>query len=205
MENAFLGVLWVDHVGRKNAISADDLAVRFAGRLGIALITKASLEEWKRDVRELQNHLLFDHSNIPVLSAAGRRGGYWMAETEAEGRRFEESFRKRAKTGFLKATRGRRGSMVDMVTQLTFEWEDLVDKSGMPVQVQDNRAATPIEVVDAFLTKMLDDPDKFAQGLRQLGEKYGSVLVPRNRFDEIIAGLKAKSMELSALASALEH
>ena len=51
-ENIFLSILWVDHVGKANAISADELAIIFAQRRqGIytaGLGTKLERAELKR-------------------------------------------------------------------------------------------------------------------------------------------------------------
>lgn len=199
-ENGFLGIIWVDHVGQGNAISARDLAKQYVRKVGYG---RSGYGSWKREIRYMQNHLLFDH-NIPVLSKAGNHGGYWIAETEAEGKAFYNTFRKRGLTGLVKASRGKQSAMVDMVTQLSFKFQELVDKTaGSPV-VHDADVPAPIEVVDTFLGKMLENPEQFSEGLRKIGEKYGSVLVPKDRFDGMIEAIKTKTTELQALAASLE-
>lgn len=197
-ESVFLGIIWVDHVGRGNCISANEFARRYAGRLHMTE-THAQV---KREIRKMQNHLITEH-NIPIYSQAGHGGGYWIGETAAEGHDFYDTFRKRGLTGLVKASRGKKSAMVDMVTQLSFEWRDLMASAGMVPDTKDD-AAAPVEIVDAFLKKMLSDPEKFASGLRKLGEKYGSVLIPRKRFDAMIGAIKARAAELQDLARSLE-
>ncbi len=75
-ENRFLGILWIDHVGKDNKISADALAVSFDNAMRQAEIAPDNLamaifdmrniypkvlNGWKREVRYMQNHLLFGH------------------------------------------------------------------------------------------------------------------------------------------------
>jgi len=199
-ENAFLALMWVDHVGEENKISAQALAARYRER-----VAKFTPIEWcKREIRHMQNHLLFDH-NIPVLSQAGNGGGYWIAENDDEGKAFYSTFRKRGLTGLVKASRGRQSAMVDMITQLSFKFEELVDKT-MSLPKKDRASVpAPVEVVDAFLQKMLEDPERFSDGLKLIGEKYGSVLIPRGRFDAMIGAIKMRARELQELASSLEE
>lgn len=202
-ESKFVGTLWIDHVGQDKKISADDLAIRYALRSAGEYVTRhmaGALGFWKRQIRYMHNHLLRDHSNIPILSKAGHDGGYWIAENESETAEFYETFRKRGLTGLVKASRGKQAALVDMVQQISFEFEDLVDQAGFTGLVR-RRAEmpTPIEVVDAFLEKMLHNPEKFADGLRKIGDKYGSVLLPR----ETVQTLKTKATEFQKLISNL--
>ncbi len=208
-ESRFLGLFWVDHVGRENRISADALAVLFHFTLdGINILLEDLAEiarevagasplkmaRWKRDVRYLHNHLLEKHPNIPLLSAAGTMGGYWLAETESEANAFYYSFRRRGMTGLVKASRGKKAVLADIVQQLTFEFEDLAG------EVNDKAPAgtsAPIEVVDALLEKMTRDPERFAGELRRLGEKFGSVLLPKDQ----VRAMMDKAAELQALVA----
>lgn len=201
MESCFLGLIWVDHVGKDNAIAGREFCKLWCARMSIRFFEEAEVEEYMRDLRTVQNHLLIDH-NVPVYSAAGKGGGYWIGESREEGDEFYGSFRKRGLTGMVKASRGKRSAMVDMVEQLAFQFDELVDKAGLPAA--ENKSLAPIEIVDVFLRKMTSDPEKFAQGLKKLGEKYGSVLVPRERFDAIISAVRTKAAELQELARGLE-
>ncbi|RLC21604.1 MAG: hypothetical protein DRH56_09410 [Deltaproteobacteria bacterium] len=204
VESRFLGILW-EHEGVRNAIPADILAVCF--RFGCTE-EQASymrfngepprrvLDKWKRDVRYMQNHILRWHNHAPVLSRAGSGGGYWLAESESEAEAFYDTFRRRGLTGLVKASRGRQAALVDMVSQLSFEFEELADMTPQCGPVWPRaETPTPVQVVDAFLERMLADPGKFADGLRKIGDKYGAVLLPRDHLAEV----KAKAAELQQL------
>lgn len=215
VENKFLGILWNDHQGDQNKISADELAIRFDyalsgrdisdGLVNTLLVNFKNsrqnyLEERKRDVRYLHNHLLVHHDQVPILSRAGSGGGYWIAENQAEAEAFYDSFRKRGMTGLVKASRGKKAILVDMMKQLSFEFEELSDRTGFsfpPERIAGMPA--PIEVVDAFLERMLKDPAKFADGLRKIGKKYGSVLLPKGQ----VEALTAKAAELQEIVRSL--
>lgn len=207
VESRFVGILWVDHVGEENLISADVLAITLYSGIKedvnafLKRHTRDTLEEWKREIRYLQNHLLQEHDKIPVYSKAGPNGGYWIAATEEEGHRFYDRFRKRGLTGLVKAARGKQAALVDMVQQLSFGFDELQDRTpGFAKTILTRVAApTPIEVVDAFLDRMLKNPEKFTDGLRKIGDKYGGVLLPR----EQIAAMKAKTAELQQLVAGL--
>lgn len=209
-ESRFVGILWTDHEGEKNAIPSDLLAIRYVRNCSHAdakQYRKAheqthqnAINKWKRDVRHMHNHLLQFHSNIPILSKAGAGGGYWNAETETEAADFYESFRRRGLTGLVKASRGKQAALVDMVQQLSFEFEELADQTGFSGRMKPKaEVPTPIEVVDAFLERMLMNPEKFADGLRKIGKKYGSVLLPR----EQVTAMKEKADELQRLVASL--
>lgn len=196
-ESAFLGLLWIDHVGEDNIISADDLAIEFAGLLGCQISDTLILAEWKRDVRALQNHLLIKHKNIPVYSKAGPGGGYWIGSKE-DGQKFYDTFRKRGLTGLTKAARGKQAVLVEMVEQLTFRFDDLEDKTGLPVMTIGGRS-TPIAVVDAIFAKMMRSPERFRDDLFRLGQKFGSVLLPKSQ----VAEIKATTRKLEELVQAI--
>ena len=218
MENRFLGILWIDHVGAENKISADALAVKFEyamkGReikpenlsiviLGMQKNYPVMINRRKRDVRYLQNHLLFDHKNVPLLSKAGTGGGYWIAESKEETEEFFHGFRKRGLTGLVKASRGKKAAMVDMMQQLTFEFEDMVDLTGGRLTAKGKAGddlPMAIEVVDSFLSRMLQDPERFSDGLKKIGQKYGSVLLPKAQ----VKAMQTKAAELQELVASLQ-
>ena len=218
-ENKFLALLWTDHVGEDNKISADELAVRFRD----ALLDERSwppeffsahlqayrrwrsieLNQPKRDARHMHNHLLTRHDTIPILSKAGNGGGYWIAENEAEAAEFYNTFRQRGLTGLVKASRGKKAVLVEMMQQLSFEFDELVDQSGYAPGTgrrSPGGQPAPIAVVDAFIEKMMRNPEKFSEGLRKIGRKYGSVLLPK----EQVKAMQAKARELQELVGSLE-
>jgi hypothetical protein len=211
-ENVFVGILW-DHVGRENRIPGIHLAAAYSYQMEfgrapeeisaiMALYTKQENDAAKRQIRTLHNHLLMMHDQVPILSAAGLIGGYWIAESEEEAAAFFETFRKRGLTGLVKASRGRKAALVDMMQQLSFEFDDLVDQTDTYAGFVRRRVSdpTPIEVVDAFLERMMANPEKFSDGLRKIGQKYGGVLLPKDQ----LAAVKSKAAELTQLMEGLQ-
>ncbi len=200
-EYKFVSFMWTDHVGEENKISAVRLAILFAGvMIGIEIMRVPKLmAQWKRNVRHMHNHLLTSHQRIPILSKAGNDGGYWIAETDAEAADFYHTFRKRGMTGLVKASRGKQAVMVEMMQQLSFEFEDLADKTGIEMPKQSKKTTVPVAVVDRFLGKMLEEPEKHAEGLRKISEKYGSVLLPKSH----VRQMQAKTDELQKMFSSL--
>jgi len=213
-ENIFVGLLWVDHVGEENAIGADELSIRFkAGlnvwpldedRLKVRLKSmqqsdygRRELAQWKRDVRWMHNHLLRQHDHIPVLSKAGPGGGYWIAESEAELDAFYNAFRQRGLTGLVKASRGKKAVLVDMVRQLSFDFA-LEDKTDLAPVRPGAGVSMPVAVVDQFLERMLARPEEFAGDLRRLSDKFGHVLFSKYRHQAV----RRKVRELAELLNA---
>ena len=196
-EDKFVEILWEDHTGFDNRISANDLARKFIFKLENKPIALSQLEYWKRDVRRMHNHLLTYHDNIPILSRAGIQGGYWFAQNKLEAAMFYDTFRKRGMTGLLKASRGKQSVMVDIVEQLSFKFDDLIDKTD--TRYPQSRELMSIKILDAFLERMTKNPEKFADGLRKLGKKYGSVLLPR----EQVTAMRAKARELQQMVDNL--
>lgn len=207
-ENNFLGLLWVDHLGEDNKISADELAIRFfyAGsgheipekRMASLLegyrnFSGPVLDGLKRDVRKMQNHIMMEHDNIPILSKAGIGGGYWIASSKEEGSKFYDSFRQRGLTGLVKASRGKKAVMVDILSQLSFGFDDLVDKTGLIGKYEKDNTPMAITIVDTFLEKMMKNPEQYADDLRRIGEKFGSILLPKSQVTEMQK--KAKEMQ----------
>lgn len=221
-ENIFLSILWVDHVGEVNAISADELAIMFdqrkAGIFTSGLSSKMErlevkrllylmksteghrrqLDRWKRDVRHMHNHLLEQHDHIPLLSKSGHRGGYWIAENHAEMTAFYDAFRKRGITGLVKASRGKKAVLVDMVSQLSFDF-DLEDKTEFQPVRPGSGVSMPVQVVDQFLERMLASPEEFAADLQRLSNKFGNVLFSKAQ----ARAMKDKIRELNELAAGL--
>jgi len=221
-ENILLSVFWVDHVGEVNAISANELAIIFAHhragdyelgmgsrfeRLELKRLlylmkstenNRRQLDRWKRDVRFMHNHLLNEHDHIPILSRAGSGGGYWIAENEAELAAFFDSFRKRGLTSLRKASRGKKAVLVEMVSQLSFDFE-LEDKTELQPVRPGSGVSLPVQVVDQFLERMLAQPEKFSDDIRRLSNKFGNVLFSKTQAN----AMKAKIMELNELASGL--
>ncbi|MBW2606114.1 MAG: hypothetical protein JRD05_00615 [Deltaproteobacteria bacterium] len=220
-ENSFLGLLWIDHIGEGNKISADELALRFHFARSDRKIrpwifrnlmmsykknNPKKLSILKRDVRRIHNHLLTQHDHTPILSKAGHGGGYWIADSEEEAAEFYNTFRQRGLTGLVKASRGKKAVIVEMMSQLSFEFEDLVDKSGVRDQGpgirrrgSEDGAPAAIAVVDAFLERMLRNPEQYSEDLKKIGKKFGSVLLPKDQ----VAAMQLKAAELKEILEGL--
>lgn len=189
-EAVFVGILWVDHVGARRAMPASALAVRYAyGVAGVEIAgNRRAINEWKREVRYMHNHLLEMHHKIPVLSQAGRGGGYWIAENDGEAEAFFWTFRKRGLTGLVKGTRGKQSAVVEVVEQLAFELDELAHGDGLSMPVRGAHAPSMAPaIVDALLTKMTREPEKFSDDIRRLRDKHAAVLMPKATMDAIRA------------------
>lgn len=216
-ESIFVSCMW-DHCGQANRVSADVLAIKFYNRLlsGNRVTTEEAelmlgryksieclsrdLDEWKRNVRATHNHLVMAHEHIPILSKAGNGGGYWISASDDEADAFFHAFRKRGMTGIVKATRGKKASMVAIAEQLSFDFEELATSAGVVIpKAESDPSLRPVAVVDAFLKRMLADPDRYAVGLKMIGKKYGGVLLPRRQ----VEAMREKAAELSRLVSEL--
>jgi len=179
-----------DHVGKNNKIPAEDLAVQWREHMNYLRVTYSEyqrrIDMWKRDVRYLVNHLVIDHDQ-PILSKAGSTGGYWIAESQAEVDEFYETFRRRAMTGLTKAARGKQAVLADMVKQLTFEFEELkTAKPALTTKIKPSvHEPAPVVMVSTFLDKMTKEPERYANELRLLRDKFGKVLLPKEMFGEI--------------------
>jgi hypothetical protein len=216
-ENRFLGLLWVDHTGADNKISAENLAVMYAYALegktlsdervaGVVHAMKLSesmtrvLGQQKRNVRQMQSHLLMKHENVGVLSKAGNDHGYWIAENDAEIEQFFASFRKRGMHGIVKASRASKVRFARIMEQLTFEFDTLSDYDRGAAEPEE-KAPAPYVVVDALLEKMMSNPEDFSEELRKLGKKFGSVLMPKQQYAEI----KSHTQRLQELIAEMEN
>lgn len=209
-ESCFIGILWEDYIGSDNKISADELAVKFncamdgfepdpKQLLRLKKIKTSRLDKEKRAIRCIHNHLLTVHDNISILSKAGHGGGYWIAENKEEAVEFYDTFRKRGMTGLVKASRGKKAALVDMMEQVTFEFEDLATDIGIFDNTGVSGDPAAIAVVDSFLGRMLENPARFSTGLKRLSKKYGSILLDKTE----VAAMKNKAAELSRLVEAL--
>ena len=179
-----------DHIGKDQKIPAADLALEYHEAFPHMRVShkeyQAGIGGWKREVRYMVNHLVIDHDQ-PLLSKAGKDGGYWIAESQKEVDEFYETFRKRAMTGLTKAARGKQAVLADMVKQLTFQFDEL--KAARPPLATQIKPLVPepapVVMVSTFLDKMTKEPEKYANELRLLRDKFGKVLMPKEMFSEI--------------------
>ena len=212
VENRFLGILHTEHVGKYNKISANELAIQFdcamkgfevdrnqLMKIQSRQMNTPQINAKKRTVRHLHNHLLTMHDNLSILSKAGYDGGYWIAENEQEASEFYDTFRRRGMTGLVKASRGKKAALVGMMQQVSFEFEDIAVDIGMFSEKDTSGDPAAVAVVDSFLGRMLESPERFSAGLKKLSKKYGSILLDKTE----VAAMKSKAAELSRLVESL--
>jgi len=192
IEAACLDTLQELGQGAKAAISAKGLA-SFIG------LTKEGQEDEQgmRSLRELVNHLVITH-RLPILSAAGGGGGYFLAGTEAEVEKFYRTFHRRAMTGLLKASRGKKAAFVDIMHQLTLGFDEPEAKEALEkLRLVPDSDPVPawIQLVTKALDRLTLEPQKYADQIREIQVKYGDIFIPRDTVRE----LKKKTADLQEL------
>lgn len=165
-----------------NKISRKNFTLRFNDNLAAAgYADQISM----RQAQEIIDHFIIDHQKEKILTKAGIKGGYWLSESREEADEYYKSFERRAIRGFRKATRGKKGVMVNMVEQLVFGF-DSVSKTQKHALVKPyEQDFAPTAVVTAVLDRMKKDRAKFDQDFQNLGRKFGTVLMPREDFARI--------------------
>ena len=184
LESKCLDTLQQRGAGEKVAISAADLA-RAVGLEDYA--SEGGTDEGKRDLRHLINHLIISHS-IPIMCKAGFKGGYFLPGDETEVQRFYGAFHRRAMTGLVKASRGRKASFVDIMTQLSLGFDDPETKEALE-QLRLTADADPVpawvQIATRLLDRISDDPERYAAEIRKLQGKYGDIFVRREKVSEL--------------------
>lgn len=172
-----------DRVGMENAIPAGSLAGMVIGSESPSMAT--------RKLRQLINHLIINH-DIPIICQAGIGGGYWLPGSADEVEHFHAAFRKRAMTGLIKACRGKKAAFVDLVTQLTIEFDQETNPTGQSPALERLKLVpdpdpipASVQVITAQLRRYHDEPEKFAAEIRQIQRDFGEVLIPRDRLRRI--------------------
>lgn len=197
VEKACVNILQDRGQGRKTAISAEMLAHEIYGA------GRDTIEQAKRDVRRLINHLIINH-NIPIICMAGIGGGYWLPANKEEVEEFYTSFHKRAMTGLIKAARGKKAAFVDIMEQLTL-WFDEPEGQKALEKVKLSLEADPVPVwvrlVTRYLARLQEDPEKYATEIRKIQQAYGDIFVPR----ETVRQLKVKTREFQDLLGRIEQ
>jgi len=151
----------------------------------------------KRNLRELINHLIISH-NIPIICRAGPGGGYFLPDSEAEVEEFYRSFHRRAMTGLVKASRGKKAAFVDIVGQLSFAFDSAEGAAAIErLSLTPDADPVPawVQLVTRFLDKISAEPDRYAAEIRRIQGAYGDIFVPL----ETVRELKSKTAELQDL------
>jgi len=183
LERDCLSALEESGTGNKAALSAKALA--------------ADIGEEPRDLRSLINHLIITHG-IPIVCKAGTGGGYFLPASEAEISEFYQTFHRRAMTGLDKASRGKKGAFVEIVSQLSLGFDEpgnreAIDK--LRLCPEDDPVPAWVQVVTRFLDRMADSPEKYAAEIRRIQSAYGDIFVPREK----VRLLKEKTAEFQRL------
>ena len=215
IERECLDALQSRGVGFKSAISAESLTITLGldyedvgtkdedgEMLDPALIEKKKIDLGKRKTRTLINHLIITH-DIPIICKAGMNGGYFLAGNPTEVDEFYRTFHRRAMTGLLKASRGRKASFVSIMTQLSFGFEVEGDKEAIErlrLLPDGDQAPAWVQMVTKFLGRLADDPQKYADEIRQIQRTYGDIFVPRDKIEM----LRTKTAEFQKLLSEIE-
>ena len=190
VERAALEILEDRGKGAEAAISAREFALamsegsndefvwRLAGRA-----VQFDAEQSKRDVRKLVNHLIMTHG-IPIICQAGTGGGYYIAGCEAEVTKFYTTFHRRAMTGLVKASRGKKSAFVDIATQLVLGFDSQETKEAVErLQLTPDGDSVPawVSMVTQFLDRLSGNPEKYAAEIRRIQEQYGDIFVPAEK------------------------
>ena len=168
LENHCLECL-ADRVGAEQRISQHALALR----VGVS----------KRDLRRLLNHLIISHE-IPIMCRAGNGGGHYFPASEGEVAQFYEEFHKRAMTGLMKASRGKKSAFVELVAQLSFGFDGQEAKEAIEA-LKLTPDSDPVPAFVGVVTRCLDrisaEPQRYAAEIRKLQQTYGDIFVPRDK------------------------
>lgn len=197
LEGECLDILQSRGAGMASAIPATDLARRL-GLIPTLAILECS-DAGKRDLRRLINHLIISHE-IPIICQAGFKGGYYLAGEPAEVSRFYATFHRRAMTGLIKASRGKKAAFVEILKQLSLGFDEPeTDKAIEKLRLTRDEDPVPawVHVTTSFLDKISADPERYAAEIRQLQEKYGEIFIKRQQVEL----LKEKTAEFQKLLS----
>ena len=190
MEARCVDILQGRGCGRRAAIAAADLGWR---------ILEDGGERGKRAVRRLINHLIMTHA-LPVMCEAGGGGGYYLAGDPEETERFKQTFRRRAMTGLVKASRGSKAAYVDMMYQYTLGFDDPETQrtiEHLRLLPEEDAAPAWVQLVTKLLDRISSNPQVYAAEIRRIQAAYGDIFVPREK----VSMLKAKTAEFQKLLS----
>jgi len=189
IEARCVDILRKEAQGREHALSAVDL--------GGWVFLHEDEEQGKRDLRELVNHLICTH-RIPICSMPGQGGGYWLPENKAEVEAVYQARRKRAFTGLIKMSQGKKSAYVDIVQQITLGFDEPAGNIAIErFKFTPDKDAGPtwLKLVTRFLSMMDKDPQKYAAEISALQKSFSDIFVPRG----MVIQLRRKTEELQEL------
>lgn len=185
--------------GKAAAISANDLA----WATGFGSHDAAALEANKRELRHIINHLIITHG-LPIICQAGLGGGYYLASNPSEVEANYQAFHRRAMTSLLKASRGRKGAYVDMVSQLTLGFDDPEQQAALE-RLRLTPEADPVpawvQLMTRFLDRLAADPEGNAEAIRRIQKEYGTIFVEK----QTMKRLKEETAKFQTLLREIEE
>ncbi len=173
IEATCIGTLESNGKGRNHAIPS--------GELITWVFPDLDIEQAKRNLRALVNHIICTH-RLPICSMPGNGGGYWLPETKDEEVAVYEARRKRAFTGLVKMSLGRKGAYVDTIEQLSFWFDEPEGAQAIErLRLAPDKDEMPIwlKLVTRLLTRIEKDPQRYAVEISALQRNFGDIFVPR--------------------------
>ncbi len=179
IEERCIDILQRQGQGRESAIPANTLAGWVFGG--------CDLEQAKRNVRELTNHLINTHL-LPICSMPGNGGGYWLPGSPEEEAAVYEARRKRVMTGLMKMSRGRKAAYVDIIDQLTLcfdEPEGAQAIERMNLAPENDPMPAFVRLITRGLARIESDPQKYAAEIKALQRNFSGIFVPKTTVRQI--------------------
>lgn len=187
VEQRCLNILLIQGKGPDAVISQQRLAELVFGRG----------DDCRRELRTLINHLIITHG-ISIMCRAGKGGGHYLPGSENDVNDFFRAFHKRSMTGLIKASRGKKASFVEIVTQLSLGFDDAENRAVLErlnLAPDDDPVPAWVQVVTTFLDRIAGDPRRYATEIRKIQQTYGDIFVPREK----VRLLKEKTAEFQKL------
>jgi hypothetical protein len=194
--------------GDRGILSSNALArAIYSAAADMAALTLAEklyrLESSKRRVRKAVNALIIVHG-VSIMCRAGSGGGYYLPATTADVEENHGSFHKRAMTGLIKASRGRKAAYADAMVQLTLGFESEAEAYremliGASTPAEDGPPAW-VSVVSGLLQQVKGDPAKYAAEIKRIQDEFGDIFVRRDQ----VAKIKQLTTELNKALEGLQ-
>jgi hypothetical protein len=139
-------ILTEEAQGINNAISGEKLAD--------LIFYTDNVDQGTRNVRYLVNHLIVSHK-IPNCSMPGKDGGYFLPLTKEEETVVYNARKKRAITGLVKMSQGRKNALVDSAEQLVLFMDD-PDNAKAIERLKLSQDEGPVPAWVQLVTRLLD-------------------------------------------------
>lgn len=146
-----------------------------------------------RTVRALVNSLIFDFG-IPIIGDHSK--GYYLVETVEEIESTTTTLKRHALHELWKAARIKKIAPAELIGQLTFDWFEAFGRD-MPELDGDEGLPPHLVAITAILGRYQEDPEKYADELCALREKYSPLFVSREKIEKLkeMQGVLAEVLE----------